>query len=213
MRRAQGALSMTPCAARNTRLATAGRRRSPAAAPAASSARRNAPFPSAPRRNTATFSTTATNTSRSRSTAVAVRADVNWDAFRPSALDSASSAATPPSSARAQPPPPPAGVRLNGSLPAATTSPASSSAAASASPLGSVHQVDFLVLGSGIAGLTYALKVAEYGTVAVVTKDYAHEGCTQYAQGGVCAVMDRHDSVALHVRDTMVAGAFLNDPQ
>ena len=69
------------------------------------------------------------------------------------------------------------------------------------------------VVGSGIAGLSYALKVAQYGTVALITKDFANEGCTQYAQGGVCAVLDRSDSVSDHVRDTMVAGAFLSDPQ
>lgn len=74
-----------------------------------------------------------------------------------------------------------------------------------------VRQFDYLVLGSGIAGLSYALKVAEYGKVAVITKDYANEGCTQYAQGGVCAVLDACDSVDSHVEDTMVAGAFLND--
>ena len=76
---------------------------------------------------------------------------------------------------------------------------------------GFVRQYDYLVLGSGIAGLSYALKVAEYGKVAVITKDYANEGCTQYAQGGVCAVLDACDSVDSHVDDTMVAGAFLND--
>eukprot|EP00882_Tetradesmus_deserticola_P016434 GHRQ01017553.1.p1 GENE.GHRQ01017553.1~~GHRQ01017553.1.p1 ORF type:complete len:157 (-),score=28.98 GHRQ01017553.1:236-706(-) len=75
----------------------------------------------------------------------------------------------------------------------------------------SVRQFDYLVLGSGIAGLSYALKVAEYGSVAIITKDYANEGCTQYAQGGVCAVLDKADSVDSHVEDTMVAGAFLND--
>ena len=76
---------------------------------------------------------------------------------------------------------------------------------------GKVRQFDYLVLGSGIAGLSYALKVAEYGKVAVITKDYANEGCTQYAQGGVCAVLDACDSVDSHVEDTMVAGASLND--
>ncbi|PNH12748.1 L-aspartate oxidase 1 [Tetrabaena socialis] len=74
-----------------------------------------------------------------------------------------------------------------------------------------VKQHDFLVIGSGIAGLTYALKVADYGTVAIITKDHASEGCTRYAQGGVCAVLDKSDSVGDHVRDTVVAGAFLND--
>lgn len=77
----------------------------------------------------------------------------------------------------------------------------------------SVRQFDFIVIGSGIAGLSYALKVAPYGTVAVITKAQAVEGCTRYAQGGVCAVLDPRDSVDKHVHDTMVAGAFLNDPK
>jgi len=68
-----------------------------------------------------------------------------------------------------------------------------------------------VVIGSGIAGLTYALKVAPYGRVAVITKERICEGATAYAQGGVCAVLDPLDSVADHVRDTLVAGAFLND--
>lgn len=72
------------------------------------------------------------------------------------------------------------------------------------------HSFDFLVLGSGIAGLTYALKMAEYGSVAVVTKGKAFEGCTQWAQGGVCAVLDQHDSVQSHIEDTMIAGDHIN---
>lgn len=75
----------------------------------------------------------------------------------------------------------------------------------------SVLQFDYIVLGSGIAGLSYALKVAEFGRVAVITKDHANEGCTQYAQGGVCAVLDAADSVESHVKDTIIAGACLND--
>jgi hypothetical protein len=96
----------------------------------------------------------------------------------------------------------------------ATSSSSLAAKPTAATKLGSsVQQVDFLVIGSGIAGLSYALRVAQYGSVAIVTKDFANEGCTQYAQGGVCAVLDRFDSVDEHVRDTMVAGAFLNDPQ
>lgn len=57
------------------------------------------------------------------------------------------------------------------------------------------------------------MQVAEYGQAAVVTKAAAEEGCTTYAQGGVCAVLDPFDSVDKHVRDTMVAGAHLNIPE
>ena len=88
---------------------------------------------------------------------------------------------------------------------------APSSTFASTAAGNSLQQFDFLVVGSGIAGLSYALKVAQYGRVAIITKDHANEGCTQYAQGGVCAVLDVSDSVQSHVEDTMIAGAFLND--
>ncbi len=71
--------------------------------------------------------------------------------------------------------------------------------------------VDFLIIGSGIAGLSYALKVAETGTVCIVTKAKAEESSTNYAQGGIAAVMYKPDSYEKHVHDTMIAGAGLCD--
>ena len=69
-----------------------------------------------------------------------------------------------------------------------------------------VVETDFLVLGSGIAGLTFALRAADLGSVAVVTKGAASDGCTAYAQGGVSAVLSASDSVEAHVHDTLLAG-------
>ena len=57
-------------------------------------------------------------------------------------------------------------------------------------------EADYLVLGSGIAGLFFALKAAQHGSVAVVTKHERRESNTQYAQGGIAAVMDAADSVS-----------------
>ena len=68
---------------------------------------------------------------------------------------------------------------------------------------------DFLVLGSGIAGLSFALKVAPQGRVAIVTKKDRAESNTNYAQGGIAAVTSREDSFEMHVRDTLEAGAGL----
>lgn len=73
------------------------------------------------------------------------------------------------------------------------------------------EQFDFLVLGSGIAGLSYALRVADLGSVAIVTKKDTIESNTNYAQGGIAAVMDEHDSIQSHLSDTLVAGAGLCD--
>ena len=70
---------------------------------------------------------------------------------------------------------------------------------------------DYLVLGSGIAGLFFALKAAQHGSVAVVTKRERRESNTQYAQGGIAAAMDAADSVASHAQDTLAAGAGLCD--
>src|SRR5215510_5810264 len=68
---------------------------------------------------------------------------------------------------------------------------------------------DFLVLGSGIAGLSFALKVAPRGRVAIMTKKNRAESNTNYAQGGIAAVTSKEDSFELHVRDTLIAGAGL----
>jgi L-aspartate oxidase len=67
-------------------------------------------------------------------------------------------------------------------------------------------ETDFLVLGSGIAGLSYALKASEYGTVALVTKKDRAESSTNYAQGGIAAVVSSTDSFEAHVADTLTAG-------
>ncbi|MBI4535983.1 MAG: L-aspartate oxidase [Ignavibacteriae bacterium] len=72
-----------------------------------------------------------------------------------------------------------------------------------------IHRFDFLVLGSGIAGLSYALKVALNGTVAIITKKEKAESNTNYAQGGVAAVMSSMDSYDMHIDDTLSTGAGL----
>lgn len=68
---------------------------------------------------------------------------------------------------------------------------------------------DFLVLGSGIAGLTFALHAARHGDVLIVTKRTLDDGSTAWAQGGVAAALSEHDSFEQHVADTLVAGAGL----
>ncbi len=68
---------------------------------------------------------------------------------------------------------------------------------------------DYLVLGSGIAGLTFAIRAAEHGEVLLVTKRARADSATNWAQGGISAVLDPADSFAAHVEDTEVAGAGL----
>lgn len=68
------------------------------------------------------------------------------------------------------------------------------------------EQVDHLVVGSGIAGLSYALRVAATGSVAILTKGDAEETGTRWAQGGIASVTAADDAFALHVQDTLVAG-------
>ncbi len=76
-----------------------------------------------------------------------------------------------------------------------------------------VYDCDFLVLGSGIAGLMSALHLSRYGRVMIVTKKDRAESNTNYAQGGIACVMDSDDSFAAHVSDTLDAGAGLCDEE
>ncbi|MFW5879175.1 MAG: L-aspartate oxidase, partial [Myxococcota bacterium] len=75
------------------------------------------------------------------------------------------------------------------------------------------HDTDILVLGSGSAGLSYALKAAEHGRVTVLTKRATADSATSWAQGGISAVVDREDSFEIHAQDTISAGAGLCHPK
>ena len=79
---------------------------------------------------------------------------------------------------------------------------------------------DFIVIGSGIAGLSYTVKVAQHFEdlqipikIALITKTVAEETNTKYAQGGIAAVWDTEDSFDKHIQDTLVAGDFVSDPE
>jgi len=73
------------------------------------------------------------------------------------------------------------------------------------------HQYDVLIIGSGAAGLTLALRLPKQARVAVLSKGPIHECNTWYAQGGISAVVDHKDSIESHIADTMDAGAGLCD--
>ena len=75
------------------------------------------------------------------------------------------------------------------------------------------ERVDFLIIGSGVAGLSYALEVAEMGSVFIITKSDEDESNTKYAQGGIAAVLYDDDSHENHIQDTINAGAGLCDEE
>ncbi len=76
-----------------------------------------------------------------------------------------------------------------------------------------VRKSDFLVVGSGIAGLLAAIKLSELGTVNLVTKKERGESSTNYAQGGIAVALGEGDSVDLHVKDTLETGCGLSRPE
>lgn len=76
-----------------------------------------------------------------------------------------------------------------------------------------LHRFDVVVVGSGIAGLFFSLKVAEKKRVAILTKKNKAESNTNYAQGGIAAVTSKEDSIDIHIADTIKAGAGMCDAQ
>jgi L-aspartate oxidase len=75
------------------------------------------------------------------------------------------------------------------------------------------EKFDFIVIGSGLAGLSFALSVAEFGRVCVLTKAEISDSNTQWAQGGIAAAVGESDNWLLHEQDTLVAGGNINDPE
>lgn len=71
---------------------------------------------------------------------------------------------------------------------------------------------DILVIGSGLAGQSAALRLAQTCKVGLISKRALEDSASSWAQGGIAAVLDSRDSIEAHIRDTIIAGAFLNDP-
>jgi len=76
-----------------------------------------------------------------------------------------------------------------------------------------MRETDFIVIGSGIAGLRAAVELGRAGSVLILTKDELTESSTKYAQGGVAVALSDDDEIALHFEDTLRAGAGLCDPE
>ncbi len=74
-----------------------------------------------------------------------------------------------------------------------------------------IERVDFLIIGSGVAGLRAAIELAEHGSVYVVTKDLPEESSTEYAQGGVAVALSDEDTIGIHFEDTIKASDGLCD--
>ena len=72
---------------------------------------------------------------------------------------------------------------------------------------------DVLIIGSGGAGLSLALRLADHANVLVLSKVALNSGSTYHAQGGISAVLDKNDSLESHIKDTLIAGAGLCDPE
>src|SRR4030066_816541 len=66
--------------------------------------------------------------------------------------------------------------------------------------------VDFLIIGSGVAGLRAAIELAPYGSILIATKDRPRESSTEYAQGGIAVALSDEDEVGIHYEDTIKAG-------
>ena len=76
-----------------------------------------------------------------------------------------------------------------------------------------VYRYDYLVIGSGIAGMSFALKAAKNGKVAIICKSSLDEANTFFARGGVASVTNPEvDDFDKHIKDTMIAGDWLSDP-